>query len=601
MNPIICQVTDRITERSTRTRSHYLEVIREQANQGVPRATLSCGNLAHTAAACSSAQKSSLLDMTRVNVGIISAYNDMLSAHQPYADYPRQIKQILSRLGHSAQVAAGVPAMCDGVTQGQPGMDLSLFSRDLIAQATAIGLSHNTFDATLLLGICDKIAPGQLMGALAFGHLPAAFVPAGPMGSGISNSEKVSIRQQYAAGEVNKQALLEMECRAYHSPGTCTFYGTANTNQLVFEVMGLMLPGSAFVPPDTELREALTAKIASHMVRIARGSGDYRPLAEVVDARCLVNGLVALLASGGSTNHSIHMLAIARAAGLIVTWDDLDALSQVVPLLTRLYPNGPEDINAFEAAGGVPTLMLELARRGLLHMDATPVYGTMEDYLQSPEIDAGELVYRPAVSSANPKVIAAAGEIFSEQGGLKLVQGNLGRGVIKVSAIAKQHQQLEAPALVFESQHEVERAYQAGEINQDAVIVVRHNGPAANGMPELHKLMPILGNLMQQGFKVALVTDGRLSGASGKVPAVIHMTPEASRGGPLARLENGDRIRLDAGEGSLEVLTDISSREDTLVELSYQHVGGGRELFSVYRHNISSAESGATILYQEES
>ncbi|MFP1890475.1 phosphogluconate dehydratase [Lonsdalea quercina] len=594
-NKVIEQVTRRILERSEASRSRYLAKTEAQAAQGKTRSHLSCGNLAHTVAACPSSQKGTILDFTRVNVGIITAYNDMLSAHQPYGTYPDTMKKTLAELGHSAQIAGGVPAMCDGVTQGQDGMDLSLFSRDLIAQATAVSLSHNTFDATLLLGICDKIAPGQLIGALSFGHLPSAFVPSGPMSAGISNDEKVKVRQQYAAGEVGKAALQDMECNAYHSPGTCTFYGTANTNQLVFEAMGLMLPGSSFVAPNDPLRSALTEKITAHIVTQADNGTQYRPLSRVVDEKSIVNGLVALLASGGSTNHSIHLVAVAAAAGYVLTWDDIEELSQVVPLLAKMYPNGPADINEFQHAGGVPTLMKALADRGLLNMDATPVYGSMEDYLSTPRLQNGKLVFEPAADSSNPNVISLPGTQFSEQGGLKVLDGNLGRGVIKVSAVAPEYRFIEAPARVFESQHDVEKAYHAGEFTQDAVIVVRHNGPAANGMPELHKLMPIMGNLMKSGLRVALVTDGRLSGASGKVPAVIHLSPEAQRGGPLCRINDGDVIRVDAQAGRIDVQTDLSARPETHPELAPEHLGSGRELFSAFRQMVSSAEQGASI------
>lgn len=594
-NKVIEQVTRRILERSEASRSRYLAKTEAQAAQGKTRSHLSCGNLAHTVAACPTSQKGTILDFTRVNVGIITAYNDMLSAHQPYGTYPDKMKKTLSEMGHSAQIAGGVPAMCDGVTQGQDGMDLSLFSRDLIAQATAVSLSHNTFDATLLLGICDKIAPGQLIGALSFGHLPSAFVPSGPMSAGISNDEKVKVRQQYAAGEVGKAALQDMECNAYHSPGTCTFYGTANTNQLVFEAMGLMLPGSSFVAPNDPLRAALTDKITAHIVTQADNGTQYRPLSRVVDEKSIVNGLVALLASGGSTNHSIHLVAVAAAAGYILTWDDIEELSQVVPLLAKMYPNGPADINEFQQAGGVPTLMKALAERGLLNMDATPVYGRMEDYLSTPRLQNGEVVFEPAADSSNPNVISLPGTQFSVQGGLKVLDGNLGRGVIKVSAVAPEYRFIEAPARVFESQHDVEKAYHAGEFTQDVVIVVRHNGPAANGMPELHKLMPVMGNLMKSGLRVALVTDGRLSGASGKVPAVIHLSPEAQRGGPLCRISDGDVIRVDAEAGRIDVQADLSARPETHPELAPEHLGSGRELFSVFRQMVSSAEQGASI------
>ena len=595
IHQVISDVTARIRERSAARRQAFLARIQRQAEQGKTRAALACGNLAHAVAACSSDEKGRILDMTRANVGIVTAYNDMLSAHQPYQGYPDQIKAALAELGHSAQVAGGVPAMCDGVTQGQPGMDMSLFSRDLIAQATALSLSHNTFDATLLLGICDKIAPGQIMGALSHAHLPTAFVPAGPMASGISNDEKVKVRQQYAAGEVGRDALLEMECGAYHAAGTCTFYGTANTNQLVFEAMGLMLPGSAFVHPHSELRRALTDEAARRISAMIPGSPAYRPLSTVLDERSLVNGLVALLASGGSTNHSIHMVALARAAGLVLTWDDISDLSDVVPLLVRMYPNGPADVNAFEQAGGVPGMMRRLAEDGLIHMDATPVFGEMQDYLSRPALVDGKLLWQPVGESSDASVLSLSGCVFQATGGTKLLAGNLGRAVVKVSAVAPEYRVIEAPARVFSSQHAVEAAYKAGELNQDAVIVVRHNGPAANGMPELHKLMPVLGNLQKAGHKVALVTDGRLSGASGKIPAAIHITPEALHGGAIGLLQDGDLLRVDAVSGRLDCLTDLSGRTQAEIDLTLEQEGWGRELFSVMRRAVSSAECGATI------
>ena len=595
IHQVISSVTARIRERSAARRQAFLARIQRQADQGKTRAALACGNLAHAVAASSCDEKGRILDMTRANVGIVTAYNDMLSAHQPYQGYPDIIKAALAELGHSAQVAGGVPAMCDGVTQGEPGMDMSLFSRDLIAQATALSLSHNTFDATLLLGICDKIAPGQIMGALSHAHLPTAFVPAGPMASGISNDEKVKVRQQYAAGEVGRDALLKMECGAYHAAGTCTFYGTANTNQLVFEAMGLMLPGSAFVHPHSELRRALTEEAARRISAMIPGSPAYRPLSAVIDERSLVNGLVALLASGGSTNHSIHMVALARAAGLVLTWDDISDLSDVVPLLVRMYPNGPADVNAFEQAGGVPGLMRRLAQEGLIHLDATPVFGEMQDYLSRPALVDGKLVWQPVGESSDASVLSPSGSVFQATGGTKLLSGNLGRAVVKVSAVAPEYRVIEAPARVFSSQHAVEAAYKAGDLNQDAVIVVRHNGPAANGMPELHKLMPVLGNLQKAGHKVALVTDGRLSGASGKIPAAIHVTPEALHGGAIGLLADGDLLRVDAVTGSLDCLTDLSGRTQAEIDLTLEQEGWGRELFSVMRRAVSSAECGATI------
>ncbi|GBU09153.1 6-phosphogluconate dehydratase [Gammaproteobacteria bacterium] len=588
MNKNIKYISNSINKRSETTHNAYVRRMQSQASFGKTRSTLSCGNLAHAIAACSLSQKNTILDSTRMNVGIISAYNDMLSAHAPYQHYPDQIKKALLDLGHSAQVAGGVPAMCDGVTQGQAGMDLSLFSRDLIAQATALSLSHNTFDATLLLGICDKIAPGQLIGALSFGHLPTAFVPSGPMSTGISNDEKVMIRGKYAEGKLNKNALQDMENRAYHAPGTCTFYGTANTNQLVFEAMGLMPQGSAFIPYDSGLRIAMTKYISQNII-------NARPLYQVVNAASIVNGLVALLASGGSTNHTLHMIAIARAAGIIITWEDFNDLSKIVPSLTSLYPNGPADINAFEQAGGTPTLMKALMERGLLNMDAKPIWGDLADYAKCPVLEQDKVVFVNAQDSNNASVISTPNTCFSEQGGLRLLSGNCGRGIIKISAVAAQDRIVEAPAMVFESQHDVEKAYQAGLMNKDVIVVLRHNGPAANGMPELHKLMPLLSNLMKLGFKVALVTDGRLSGASGKVPAAIHITPEAALNGPLSLIKNGDIIRLDADNGTLETTADLSERIPFHPDLTSEHSGSGRELFQIFRKVVSSADTGASI------
>lgn len=601
IHPSIEKIAAEIVARSQNSRKQFLSDIAQMAAKGKQRSHLSCGNLAHGIAACNSEDKKTILDFTKANLAIVTAYNDMVSAHQPYALYPDKIKQTLRKSGHAAQVAGGVPAMCDGVTQGTDGMELSLFSRDLIAQATALSLSHNTYDGVLLLGICDKIAPGQVIGALSFGHLPTAFVPSGPMATGLSNDKKVEVRQRYAAGEASKQELQEMECQSYHSPGTCTFYGTANSNQLVLEAMGLMLPGSAFVHPQDPLRDALTAKISQHIAAASLHPDSNKSLAKVLDEKSLLNGLIALLASGGSTNHTIHLVALARAAGWIINWDDIDRLSDVVPLLTKMYPNGSSDINAFEQAGGVPALLHELHQRDLLFMDANPVYGTMQDYLSTPKLNAqGEVEYTPSTGSLNPEIIVAQGcEPFSAQGGLKLLSGNLGRGMMKVSAVAEQHQIITAPARVFDCQHDVEAAYKANQLNQDAVIVVRFNGPAANGMPELHKLMPILGNLMKKGYQVALVTDGRLSGASGKVPAVIHMSPEAYRGGPLAKIEDGDMIEVNGKTGEINLLIDVSERSPASAP-TRPFTGMGRELFACYRRIISSAETGATIFNYED-
>ncbi|EAS45573.1 phosphogluconate dehydratase [Photobacterium profundum] len=594
---VLLDVTQRIIERSQVTRTAFLAKIDEQAAEGKGRAQLSCGNLAHAVAASCNSEKTAILNFTHANVGIVTAYNDMLSAHQTYKDYPDQIKAVLNVQGHTAQVAGGVPAMCDGVTQGQAGMDMSLFSRDLIAQSTAFSLSHNVFDATLLLGICDKIAPGQLMGALTYAHLPTAFIPAGPMSTGITNEEKVDVRQKFVAGKVGKDALQKMECNAYHSSGTCTFYGTANTNQLVFEAMGLMLPGSAFVHPLSPLRTALTDYAATRIAAMTADTPSYRPLRDVFTEKSLVNGLVALLASGGSTNHSIHMIAIARAAGIILTWEDLSDLSDVVPLLVKVYPNGPADINAFEAAGGVPALMKRLHESGLLHTDVTPAFGSFEQQLMSPSLEGEDVIWQARGETTNPEVVAVSGEVFQNTGGTKVLNGNLGRAVIKVSAVAEEYRVVEAPAKVFTSQHDVETAYKSGELNQDGIIVVTHNGPAANGMPELHKLMPILGNIQKAGFKVALVTDGRLSGASGKIPAAIHVSPEALRGGVIGLIQDGDIVRLDCVTGQLDVLADMQHRTVDNIDTESRQMTWGRDIFKIMRENVSSAEQGASFLY----
>jgi phosphogluconate dehydratase len=594
---VLLDVTQRIIERSQATRAAFFAKMDEQAAAGKGRAQLSCGNLAHAVAASCNSEKTAILNFTHANVGIVTAYNDMLSAHQTYKDYPDQIKATLNLQGHTAQVAGGVPAMCDGVTQGQAGMDMSLFSRDLIAQSTAFSLSHNVFDATLLLGICDKIAPGQLMGALTYGHLPTAFIPAGPMSTGITNEEKVDVRQKFVAGKVGKDALQKMECNAYHSSGTCTFYGTANTNQLVFEAMGLMLPGSAFVHPLSPLRTALTDYAATRIAAMTADTPSYRPLRDVFTEKSLVNGLVALLASGGSTNHSIHMIAIARAAGLILTWEDLSDLSDVVPLLVKVYPNGPADINAFEAAGGVPALMKRLHESGLLHTDVIPAFGSFEQQLMSPSLEGENVIWQARGETTNPEVVAVSGKVFQSTGGTKVLNGNLGRAVIKVSAVAEEYRVVEAPAKVFTSQHDVEAAYKAGELNQDSIIVVTHNGPAANGMPELHKLMPILGNIQKAGFKVALVTDGRLSGASGKIPAAIHVSPEALRGGVIGLIQDGDIVRLDCTSGQLDVLADMQHRTVDKIDTESRQMTWGRDIFKIMRENVSSAEHGASFLY----
>ncbi|MFM2480859.1 phosphogluconate dehydratase [Celerinatantimonas sp. YJH-8] len=599
MHPVVKAVTQRIKQRSERTRDAYLACMARQHAAGKPRTRLSCGNLAHVAAAGSTRQQAVLLEPGGLNMAIITAYNDMLSAHEPYRDYPDQIKQRLAQLGQSGQVAGGVPAMCDGITQGQPGMELSLFSRDVIAQATAVAMSHNAFDGMLLLGVCDKIAPGQLIGALAFGHLPALFIPSGPMSSGISNREKVKVRQQYAEHRVDKTALQAVECRSYHSCGTCTFYGTANSNQLVFEAMGLMLPGSAFVHPLSPLRRALTDYASELIVSQVMGATNYLPLHALVSEKNIVNGIVALLASGGSTNHTIHLIAIARAAGLIVTWDDFSQLSDVVPLLSRIYPNGPEDINAFHQAGGTPLLLKLLAERELVHTDTRSCVGGFEAQLTFPHWADQQLSWQPVTDSTNPEVIAPRAHAFLDFGGLKVLSGNLGRAVMKVSAVAPEHWRIEAPAMVFDSQQAVEAAYFSGALFKDVVVVVRFSGPAANGMPELHKLIPLLSSIQQRGFQVALVTDGRLSGASGKVPAALHVCPEAKLGGMLAYLQSGDHLVLDARAGVLKVQECLSGRTPAILLEDESQADWGRGLFLGFREQVSSAESGASVLFPE--
>ncbi|ELY5904796.1 phosphogluconate dehydratase [Cronobacter sakazakii] len=601
MHPELLRVTKRIAERSRATREAYLARIEQAKSQTVHRASLACGNLAHGFAACQPDDKAALKSMLRNNIGIITSYNDMLSAHQPYENYPQQIREALHSVGAVAQVAGGVPAMCDGVTQGQDGMELSLLSREVIAMSAAVGLSHNMFDGALYLGVCDKIVPGLVMAALSFGHLPAVFIPSGPMSSGLPNKEKVRIRQLYAEGKVDRAALLESEAASYHEPGTCTFYGTANTNQMVIEFMGMQLPGSSFVHPDAPLRHALTAAAARQVTRLTGNGNEWMPLGKLVDEKVVVNGIVALLATGGSTNHTMHLVAMARAAGIIINWDDFSEISDVVPLLARLYPNGPADINHFQAAGGVPVLMRELLKGGLLHEDVNTVAGFgLTRYTQEPWLDNGELAWRDgAQASLDDAIIATIDKPFSKHGGTKVLSGNLGRAVMKTSAVPVENQVVEAPAVVFESQHDVLPAFEAGLLDRDCVIVVRHQGPKANGMPELHKLMPPLGVLLDRCFKIALVTDGRLSGASGKVPSAIHVTPEAYDGGLLAKVRDGDLIRVNGQTGELTLLVDdaeLAQREPHHPDLSAQSVGTGRELFGALRENLSGAEQGATCI-----
>jgi len=600
LDPTVARVTDRIRERSAQRRALYVERMEAQHRRGVHRGELSCGNLAHGFAACGGEDKNQLKLMNSANLGIISAYNDMLSAHQPFENYPDTIRAAARAMGSTAQFAGGVPAMCDGVTQGQPGMELSLFSRDVIAMATAVGLSHNMFDAALYLGVCDKIVPGLFIGAARFGHLPALFIPAGPMPSGLPNKEKARVRQLFAEGKVGRDELLEAESESYHSPGTCTFYGTANSNQLMMEFMGLHLPGTSFVNPNTEMREALTRFATEQAVRNTEAGGDYRPFYRQIDERAIVNAMVGLLASGGSTNHTLHLVAMAAAAGITINWDDFTDLSAAVPSLTRVYPNGQADINHFQAAGGMSLLIRELLAAGLIHGDIPTVFGTdMTAYTQEPFLEDGKVVWREGPEeSLDPDVLRSVADAFAPTGGLTVLDGNLGRGVIKVSAVEPEHRVVEAPIKIFEDQNDLKAAFDAGDLDRDVIVVVRFQGPKANGMPELHKLTPYLGVLQDRGYHVALVTDGRMSGASGKVPAAIHITPEAVDGGPLAKLVDGDLVRLDADTGELKVLVDAASwaeRPKRVAELDHYHVGLGRELFGGFRHLAMRAEEGAGV------
>jgi len=597
MHSKVAQVTQAIIERSRASRGDYLQRIEAAKGSVVSRSNLSCGNLAHGFAACSQTDKDRLTMMDEANVAIVSAYNDMLSAHQPFERYPQIIKQAVREMGSVAQFAGGVPAMCDGVTQGQSGMELSLFSRDIIAMSTAVALSHNMFDAVLCLGVCDKIIPGLLIGSLSFGHLPIVFVPAGPMSSGLPNTEKARIRQLYAEGKVGRDELLACESDSYHSAGTCTFYGTANSNQLLMEVMGLHMPGASFVPPDGDLRDQLTRSAAQRAVKLTHPS-QQQNLAQIVSEKTMVNAIVALLATGGSTNHTIHLIAIAKAAGIIINWDDFATLSSVVPSLTRIYPNGQADINVFHGAGGVPYLIQTLLQGGLLHEDVETIMGHgLSQYCQEPKLISGKLVWQPApAESANSDVLTSIAEPFSKTGGLVTLEGNLGRSVAKVSAVKTEHWTVEAEALVFDSQVGFEQAFQAGALERDFIAVLRFQGPQACGMPELHKLTPYLGLLQDRGFKVALVTDGRMSGASGKVPAAIHLHPEAQSGGLISKIENGDLLSLDCHNGRLELLVEdhILQARPAAQQTQTVTYGMGRELFANMRQQVTSAELGAS-------
>jgi phosphogluconate dehydratase len=607
LHPILAAVTARITERSRPTRQAYLQQVDAAASKDPGAQRLGCANVAHAFAAMPEGDKgrATALDKIRVvaprapNIGIVNAYNDMLSAHAPLQHYPDLIKDEARKLGATAQVAGGVPAMCDGVTQGTPGMELSLFSRDVIAMATAVSLSHDVFDAALMLGVCDKIVPGLLIGALQFGHLPTVFVPVGPMTSGLSNNEKSKVREQAALGLVGRPELLEAESKAYHGEGTCTFYGTANSNQMLLEAMGLHVPGTAFINPGEGVRTELTREAARTVLALVKDK-NFTPIGRLVDERCIVNAMVALLATGGSTNHLIHWVAVARAAGIVIDWDDFSALSDVVPLLTRVYPNGSADVNQFQAAGGPGYVIRELLDAGLMHADVLTVRtGGLREFTRIPSAQNGQLVWHEAGASKDDTVVRPASSPFSASGGLKLLQGNLGRSVIKISAVPEAFHVIEAPARVFNSQDELQAAFKAGELERDVVCVVRWQGPQANGMPELHKLTPPLAVLQGKGFKVALVTDGRMSGASGKVPAAIHVSPEAAAGGPLAKVQDGDVIRLDGLAGTLQVL--VSEAEWAARPLAQMPaelraangVGMGRELFANMRRNALKAEEGA--------
>ena len=603
LHPTIAKVTERVIERSRLSRARYLDLIDRAREAGVNRPTLSCGNLAHGFAA-SGEDKLTIRGGKALNIGIVTAYNDMLSAHQPYAKYPDQIRVWAREIGATAQVAGGVPAMCDGVTQGQDSMELSLFSRDVIAMAAAVGLSHGMFESALLLGICDKIVPGLLIGTLRFGHLPTILVPSGPMPTGLPNREKARVRQLFAEGKVGQTELLEAESESYHSAGTCTFYGTANSNQMMMEMMGLHMPGSSFVFPNTKLRQALTRAAVHRVAEIGwakdgQPNADYRPLGHCVDEKAIINAVVGLLATGGSTNHFIHLPAIARAAGIVIDWDDMDQLSRVVPLIASVYPNGAGDVNAFAAAGGMPYVLRELLGGGLAHGDIRTVYGaSLAEGAAEPRLDGDTLVWDAAPEvSRNDAVLRPVSAPFQPEGGLRLLDGNLGRANIKVSAVDRSHWTIEAECRVFDTQNAVLAAFKAGELNRDVVVVVRFQGPAANGMPELHKLTPSLGVLQDKGFRVALVTDGRMSGASGKVPAAIHVSPEAKLGGALALLRDGDMVRVCAEKGELTALVDPATwaaREPA--GIPPEAWGTGRELFALMRHHSDPAEHGGSAM-----
>lgn len=599
MNPVVKKITERIKERSAKTRAEYLAQMKAAEKQTVNRADLACGNLAHAFAACAEDEKMALSGNTLINIGIITAYNDMLSAHKTYEHYPEQIRNTARRIGAVAQVASGVPAMCDGVTQGQLGMELSLFSRDVIALATAVGMSHAMFDAGMCLGICDKIVPGMMMGALRFGHLPFIFVPGGPMESGITNEEKAHIRREYAAGRIGRDELLKSESAAYHSTGTCTFYGTANSNQMLMEIMGMHIPGSSFVTPNTPLRTALTDFAVERVSQITFQGKEFIPMYEVITEESIVNALVGLLATGGSTNHALHLPAIAKAAGIIINWDDFSELSEVVPSLTKVYPNGTADINHFQACGGMGYLIKTLREGGFLNENVKTVMGSgLEAYTKEPYLENGQLAWRNVPEkSLDESVLRGVDNPFAPTGGLKIMSGNIGRSVIKSSAVKDEHLVVTAPAAVFDDQDDVITAFKKGELNRDVIVVVKNQGAHSIGMPELHKLTPTLSLLLNQGYKVALVTDGRMSGASGKVPAAIHVSPEAAKGGLIAKLQSGDIIEFDGKNGTLNVqnFEEVNAREIE-VKANHNSFGVGRELFNLLKPLVSESEEGASFI-----
>ncbi len=597
LNSTIEAITARIIARSAETRSLYLKQMQQARIDGVARSAMSCGNLAHAYAGCSSHEKGALAENELKNIGIITSYNDMLSAHKVFEDYPKQIRTYATAHNAVAQVAGAVPAMCDGVTQGQNGMDLSLFSRDVVAMATIVGLSHNVFDAVLCLGICDKIVPGLLMGSLRFGHLPTVFVPGGPMPSGISNEEKSNIRQLYAEGKIGRDELLKGESDSYHSPGTCTFYGTANSNQMLMEIMGLQLPGSSFVNPGTALRNLLTEEAVRVVAENARNGSNL--LMDIVSEKTMVNGIIGLLATGGSTNHTIHLIAMARAAGIIINWEDMSELSAVIPLITRMYPNGAADVNHFHASGGMGFVIHTLLTHGLLHEDVTTIMGKgLTKFTQEPYIVSNKLAWRDgAKESLNDSIIRDASNPFSVDGGIKIIRGNLGRSVVKTAAVSAEHLIIEAPAIVFNEQHELISAFKNNELNKDFIAVLPFQGPAHKGMPELHQLTPTLTILQKKGFRVALVTDGRMSGASGKVPAAIHMSPEASKGGSIGKIKTGDLLTLNCVEGTLTCHESDFAQRATVTKESTDQVGLGRELFGVFRRQVTDSEEGACTLF----